>query len=85
MNREALRVIREEHATLAAMLQSLMQLVRRGPEVNGLDDSSRFFDVLRAMRARRNGAAVDSPRLSEPCPDNRRPEPPRRGGGRRKR
>jgi hemerythrin-like domain-containing protein len=49
MTHEALRVIREEHATLAAMLQSLMQLVRRGPEVGGRDDSMRFFDVLRAM------------------------------------
>ncbi|MFM6985396.1 MAG: hemerythrin domain-containing protein [Hydrogenophaga sp.] len=49
MTHEALRVIREEHATLAAMLQSLMQLVRRGPEADGTDDSARFFDVLRAM------------------------------------
>jgi hemerythrin-like domain-containing protein len=49
MTHEALRVIREEHATLAAMLQSLMQMVRRGSEVNGQDDSARFFDVLRAM------------------------------------
>ena len=49
MTHEALRVIREEHATLAAMLQSLMQLVRRGPNPDGADDSARFFDVLRAM------------------------------------
>lgn len=49
MNREALRVIREEHATLSSMLQSLIQLVRRGPEVDGRDDSIRFFDTLRAM------------------------------------
>lgn len=49
MNHEALRVIRDEHATLAAMLQSLMQLVRRGPSPDGADDSERFFDVLRAM------------------------------------
>ncbi len=49
MTHEALRVIREEHSTLAAMLQSLMQLVRRGPNPEGADDSARFFDVLRAM------------------------------------
>lgn len=49
MTHEALRVIREEHSTLAAMLQSLMQLVRRGPNPEGADDSTRFFDVLRAM------------------------------------
>ncbi len=49
MTHEALRVIREEHSTLAAMLQSLMQLVRRGPTADGVDDSARFFDVMRAM------------------------------------
>jgi hemerythrin-like domain-containing protein len=49
MNHESLRVIRDEHATLAAMLQSLTQLVRRGPDPDGTDDSVRFFDVLRAM------------------------------------
>lgn len=49
MQHEALRVIRDEHATLAAMLQSLMQMVRRGPNPEGEDDSVRFFDVLRAM------------------------------------
>ena len=49
MTHEALRVIREEHSTLAAMLQSLMHLVRRGPTADGVDDSARFFDVMRAM------------------------------------
>jgi hemerythrin-like domain-containing protein len=49
MKQEALRVIREEHASLAAMLQSLMQMVRRGPDPEGRDDSALFFDVLRAM------------------------------------
>ena len=49
MTHEALRVIREEHATLAAMLQSLTQMVKRGPVYEGQDDSARFFDVLRAM------------------------------------
>ena len=41
----ALRTIRDEHAALAAMLQSLLWLVRRGPG----DDRQRFFDTLRAM------------------------------------
>jgi len=49
MNHESLRVIRDEHATLAAMLKSLMLLVRRGPNPDGADDSERFFDVVRAM------------------------------------
>ena len=49
MNHESLRVIRDEHATLAAMLNSLTQLVRRGPNPDGVDDSERFFDVVRAM------------------------------------
>ena len=49
MNHEALRVIRDEHATLAAMLQSLMQMVKRGPSPDGKDQHELFFDVLRAM------------------------------------
>lgn len=49
MRHEALRVIREEHATLAAMLQSLMQMVRRGPDPQGKGEHELFFDVLRAM------------------------------------
>lgn len=49
MNHEALRVIRDEHATLAAMLQSLLQMVKRGPSPDGKDQHELFFDVLRAM------------------------------------
>ncbi|MBE0590694.1 MAG: hemerythrin domain-containing protein [Hydrogenophaga sp.] len=49
MNHEALRVIRDEHASLAAMLQSLMQMVRRGPDPERTGQSELFFDVLRAM------------------------------------
>eukprot|EP01136_Pigoraptor_vietnamica_P043729 Opistho-1_new@19504 len=49
MTHEALRVIRDEHASLSAMLQSLLQMVRRGPEPDGKDEHERFFDVLRAM------------------------------------
>lgn len=41
----ALRTIRDEHAALAAMLQSLLWLVRRGPD----EERARFFDTLRAM------------------------------------
>jgi hemerythrin-like domain-containing protein len=49
MNRKALQVIRDEHATLAAMLRSLIQMVRRGPEPEGRDEHELYFDVLRAM------------------------------------
>lgn len=49
MNHEALRVIRDEHASLAAMLKSLLQMVNRGPDPEGRGEHERFFDVLRAM------------------------------------
>ena len=42
---ESLRIIHEEHASLAAMLRSLMLMVERGPE----DSAEQFFDVVRAM------------------------------------
>lgn len=42
---ETLRVIRDEHMALSAMLQSLHLLVQQGPG----DDAKRFFDTLRAM------------------------------------
>ncbi|HMS06583.1 MAG TPA: hemerythrin domain-containing protein [Burkholderiaceae bacterium] len=41
----ALRVIRDEHAALAAMLLAMRQMIERGPQ----DDAPRFFEVLRAM------------------------------------
>ncbi len=41
----ALQIIRDEHASLAAMLQSMRMMVQRGPA----DDRRNFFDVLRAM------------------------------------
>lgn len=41
----ALQIIRDEHATLAALLQSLEHMLRRGPG----DAPERFFDVVRAM------------------------------------
>src|SRR5690349_4499757 len=45
MTRPALRVIRDEHSTVAAVLRSLLQMLDRGPE----EEPERFFDVLRAM------------------------------------
>ncbi len=42
---ESLRIIRDEHAALAAMLRSLSMMVKRGPG----DEPDKFFDVLRAM------------------------------------
>lgn len=41
----ALQTIRDEHASLAAMLQSMRLMVKKGPS----DDRRQFFDVLRAM------------------------------------
>ncbi len=49
MNHEALRVIRDEHASLAAMLKSLLQMVNRGPDPEGRGEHGRYFDVMRAM------------------------------------
>ena len=49
MHHEALRVIRDEHASLAAMLKSLLQMVKRGPDPEGRGEHERYFDVLRAM------------------------------------
>jgi hemerythrin-like domain-containing protein len=49
MTHETLRVIRNEHASLSAMLQSMLQMIRRGPQPQGRDEHERFFDVLRAM------------------------------------
>ena len=45
MSHISLRTITEEHATLNAMLQSLLMMVKRGP----LDAPELFFDILRAM------------------------------------
>lgn len=44
-NHSALQIIRDEHASLAAMLQSMRLMVKRGPN----QDRRKFFDVLRAM------------------------------------
>ena len=45
MAHESMRIIRDEHAALAAMLRSLSMMVQRGPG----DVCDQFFDVLRAM------------------------------------
>ena len=49
MNHAALRVIRDEHASLAAMLKSLLQMVQRGLDPEGRGEHERYFDVMRAM------------------------------------
>ncbi|MBM3386691.1 MAG: hemerythrin domain-containing protein [Betaproteobacteria bacterium] len=41
----SLKIIRDEHASLAAMLQSMRMMVERGPG----DSRKSFFDVVRAM------------------------------------
>lgn len=41
----ALQIIRNEHASLAAMLQSMRMMIKRGPS----NDRYKFYDVLRAM------------------------------------
>jgi hemerythrin-like domain-containing protein len=45
MVHESIRIIRDEHAALAAMLKSLGLMIERGPS----GDADGFFDVLRAM------------------------------------
>ena len=43
--RRSLQIIRDEHASLAAMLQSMRMLIERGPA----ESRTNFFDVVRAM------------------------------------
>ena len=43
--RDGLQIIRDEHASLAAVLHALAQMLRRGPG----DEPDQFFDVVRAM------------------------------------
>ena len=45
MKHTSLQIIRDEHASLAAMLQSMRMMVERGPA----DNAENFFDVMRAM------------------------------------
>ena len=41
MKNISLHIIRDEHASLAAMLHAMMQLVDRGP----MEDEQKFFEV----------------------------------------
>jgi hemerythrin-like domain-containing protein len=45
MPQTCLQIIQDEHAALAAMLNSMGMMLDRGPQ----DEPERFFDVLRAM------------------------------------
>jgi hemerythrin-like domain-containing protein len=45
MVRPALQIIRDEHAAVAAVLRSLLQMMERTPD----EEPARFFDVVRAM------------------------------------
>lgn len=45
MSRPALQIIRDEHAALAAVLRSLLQMIEHVPDAQ----PERFFDVMRAM------------------------------------
>jgi hemerythrin-like domain-containing protein len=45
MKRRSLHIIRDEHASLAAMLHSMTKLLERGPA----EDAAQFFVVMRAM------------------------------------
>ena len=46
MKHTSLQIIRDEHSSLAAMLQSMRRLVEMGPNE---DEPEKFFDVMRAM------------------------------------
>jgi len=46
MTRDALRIVRDEHANLAAMLRSMLTLIDQAPDA---EHAERYFDVLRAM------------------------------------
>lgn len=45
MPHPALHIIRDEHAALSSLLQSILLMIERGPD----DNPERFFDVMRAM------------------------------------
>src|SRR5690349_18183006 len=45
MNRTAIQIILDEHASLSAVLRSILMMIARGPGA----DRGRFFDVVRAM------------------------------------
>lgn len=45
MKKRCLHIIQDEHASLAAMLRSMLQMLERGPEEN----PPQFFEIMRAM------------------------------------
>lgn len=45
MTKRCLHIIQDEHASLAAMLRSMLQMLERGPEEN----PPQFFEIMRAM------------------------------------
>ena len=45
MEHPCIRLIRDEHISIASILTSILAMIQRGPE----DDTENFFDVLRAM------------------------------------
>ena len=45
MTHESLRIIRDEHSALAAMLRSMSMMVQQGPG----NEPEQYFDVMRAM------------------------------------
>jgi hemerythrin-like domain-containing protein len=45
MKKRSLHIIRDEHASLAAMLHAMMKMMERGPA----EDAGQFFEVMRAM------------------------------------
>ena len=45
MQHISIRITKEEHDSLTAMLQSMLMMIRRGP----LNEPELFFDVLRSM------------------------------------
>ena len=73
--RAGLQIIRDEHASIAAMLHAIGQMLRRGP----VDNPERFFDVLRAMlfyidefpekRHHRKESEVLFPKLARVAPE----------------
>lgn len=45
MKKRCLHIIQDEHASLAAMLHAMVQMLDRGP----VEDAQQFFEVMRAM------------------------------------
>ena len=75
MSHPAAGIIYEEHAAMSAVLQSLLAMIRQGPET----EPERFFDVLRAMlfyidefperRHHPKESKLLFPKLARACPE----------------